>query len=102
MCDTTTLLAIRRKTSPIPIGRSPGFLSNGINLHASNASNDDDRSSVVQNFFMTSANVLHRSFELLPHWFDVKIHFQPSASRPEGPDEPLVLSIAFFTLSTSI
>ena len=58
MCDTTTLLAIRRKTSPIPIGRSPGFLSNGINLHASNASNDDDRSSIVQSFFITSANVL--------------------------------------------
>ena len=67
MCDTTTLLAIRRKTALIRIGRSPEFLSNGINLHASNASNDDDRSSVVQNFFMTSANVLHRSFELLPH-----------------------------------
>ena len=102
MCDTTTLLAIRRKTSEIPIGRNPEFLFNGINLHASNASNDDDRPSLVQNFFMTSANVLHKSLELLTNWFDVKIHFQPSASRPEGPAEPLVLSIAFFTLSTSI
>ena len=65
MCDTTTLLAIQRKTLPISVGRSPGFLSNGINLHASNASNDDDRSSVVQSFFMTLANVLHKSFEIL-------------------------------------
>ena len=102
MCDTTTLLAIQRKTSPIPIGRSPGFLFNGINLHASNASNDDDRSSVVQSSFMTSANVLHKMYELLPNWSDVKILFQPSASRPEGPAAPLFLSIAFFTLSASI
>ena len=42
MSDTTTLLAIQRKTSPISIDRSPGFLSTGINLHSSNASNDDD------------------------------------------------------------
>ena len=96
MCDTTTLLAIRSKTSAIPIGRSPEFLSNGINLHASNASNDGDRSSVVQSFLMAWANVLHKSFELLPNWFDVKIHFQPSASRPECPAAPLVLNIAFY------
>ena len=54
MCDATTLLAVQGKTSPIPIGQSPGFLFNGINLHASNVSIDDDRSSVVQSFFMTS------------------------------------------------
>ena len=64
MCDTTTLLVIPHKTPPIPIVQSPGFLPNGINLHTSNASNDD-RCSVVQSFFTTSANVLHKSFELL-------------------------------------
>ena len=30
--------AILRSTSPTPIGRNPGFLSRGINLHATNAS----------------------------------------------------------------
>ena len=40
---------------------------------------------------MTSAN-----------WFDIKILFQPAASRPEGPAAPLVLSIAFFLFSASI
>ena len=34
--DTTTLPAIGRRISPIPIGRKPGFLSRGINLHAIN------------------------------------------------------------------
>ena len=43
MCDTTTILAIRRKTSPIPIDRCPGFLFNSINLRARNASIDADR-----------------------------------------------------------
>ena len=102
MCDTTILLAIRRKILPIQIGRGLRSLSNGINLHASSASNDDDRSSVVENFFVTLANVLHKSLELFPNWFDVKILFQPSASRPEVPAAPLVLSIDFFTLSASI
>ena len=97
MCDTTTLLAIQCKTLTISVGRNPGFLSNGINLQASNASNDDNRCSVVQSFFMTSANVLRKLFELLLNWFDVKILFEPSASRPEGRAAPLVLSIVFFT-----
>ena len=47
MCDTTTLLAIQRKTLPIAIARSPRFLPNDINLQASNASNNGNRSSVV-------------------------------------------------------
>ena len=102
MCDTTTLLAIWHKTLPIPIGQSSGFLSIGINLHASNASSDDHRSSVKQSFFMTWPNVLHKSFEQLSNWFDVKILFQPSVSISEGPAAPLVLNIAFFTLFVSI
>ena len=31
MCDTTTLLAIQRKTLPTAIARSPRFLPNDIN-----------------------------------------------------------------------
>ena len=90
MCDTTNLLAIRHKTLPIPIGPSPRFLSSSIDIHASNASNNDDRSSVVQSFFMTLANDLHKSFELLPNWCDIKILSLPSASKPEGSAEPFV------------
>ena len=102
MCNTTTLLAIQRKTSPVPIGPSLGFLSNGIYLNASNASNDDDRS-VIQCFLMTLVNVLHKSIELLPNWFDVKILFQLSTSRPEDPAAPLVLlSLHFLHLTNGI
>ena len=106
MCDTTTSLAITLKTSPILIGRSPGFLSNGINLHTTNASNDDDRYICRTKFFMTSANVLHKSFELLPDWFNVKILFQSSTSRPEGRAVTLVslvlLSLHSLHLSNGI
>ena len=41
-------------------------------------------------------------FELLPNWFNVKIFFQPSSSKLDGPTGPLVLSIVFFTFSASI
>ena len=57
---------------------------------------------VVKSFFMNLVNLLHKLFELLTNWFDVKILFQPSAARPEGSAATLVLSIAFFTLSASI
>ena len=63
---------------------------------------DEDGSFVVQNFLTTSANILHKLFEMLPNWFDVKLLFQPSWSRPEVPAAPVVLSIAFFTLFASI
>ena len=102
MCDTTTLLAIWLKTLLIPFGQSPGFLSKCINLPTSDASNDSKRASVVQTFFMIWANVLHKSFELLLNWFDVKILFQPSASWPEDLAASLILSIAFFALSASV
>ena len=75
MCDATTLLAIQCKASPIPFGQSPGSLSNDINLHAGNVSNNDAKSSVVQSFFMTAASVLQKLFRLLPNWFDVSVFF---------------------------
>ena len=47
---TTTLPAIRRRTSSIPIGWRPGFLSSGITRHARNASKDADWFSKQQIF----------------------------------------------------
>ena len=51
----------------IPVGCSPNFLSSGIKLHPNNVSVDNDISSVVQSFFVTLENVLHKVFELLPN-----------------------------------
>ena len=41
-CETITFRAMRRSTSPTPIGLSPGFLSRGINQFARKASKDVD------------------------------------------------------------
>ena len=67
MCDTTTLLAMGCNILPISIGLKPEFLSSGINLHTSNASNEDNRSFVVESFFMTSVNVIHKSYQAVPN-----------------------------------
>ena len=71
MWVTTTLPAIRRRTSPIPMGRRPGLLSSGITRNARNASKNADWFSMLQIFLMTSENALHRSKELFPKCFGV-------------------------------
>ena len=80
------------------IGLVPGFLYNVIKQHARNASRDDDRFSAVHNFLVTSAKVLHNSFALFPHLFDVNNLFQPSVSTHDHLAPPNVLSLAFQTL----
>ena len=49
---------------------------------------------------MTSAIAVHKSVELLPNCFVIKIH--SSASSPDGPAPPLVVTVALFTKSASI
>lgn len=71
--DTTTLLAIRCKTLPVPISRSPRFLFIRITRSITKASSDGDKFSTEQSFLMTSVNVLHISVELTPNWLDVRI-----------------------------
>ena len=44
---------------------------------------------------MTSAMVVHKSVELLPNCFVIKIFLHPSASGPYGPAPPLVSNAAF-------
>ena len=92
-----TLPAIPRNISPIPIGKRPGFLSKGINRHAKNGSNDGERLSAVHSFLMTSAMALHISVELVWNCFVIKTLLHSSASSPDGPAPPLVLTAALFT-----
>ena len=89
------LPAIRRNISPMPIGRRPGFLFKGITRHAKDGSNDGERLSAVHSFLMTSAMVLHKSVELVPNCFVIKILLHPSAFSPDGPASPLVLTAVF-------
>ena len=53
---------IRRATSPIPIGRTPGHLSSAIRRQATNASRrDGSGTKVVQILLATKDNAWHRS-----------------------------------------
>ena len=61
--DTKTLPAIRQRILLIPIGCKHGFLSRGINLHATNASKDSCWSSTVHNFRAILTIVLHKPEE---------------------------------------
>ena len=87
LCDTTTLLAIWRKTLPIPMDWSPGFLSNGINLHAINSSlmTIDLQMFYINRLSCYQADLISRSSSSYLHQ-----------------DQSVLCSITFFKLSTSI
>ena len=79
-------------------GLSPGFLSSGISLQATNDSMDDfDSSSSTNNLLISWANVLHKFTGAVPK-AQVKILRQPSASRPDGPDLPFFNIEAFIII----
>ena len=53
-------------------------------------------------FLIKSATDLRRSEEAVPNEFEVKIRLQPSASKPDEPEPPLVIDAALKTISSSI
>ena len=80
------------RTSPIPIGHTPGFLSKGICLDAKKASSDPSFPQYLykHNFFATSAIALQRSQLLSPKDDEVRMQRHPFASRFDGPAAPLI------------
>ena len=99
--DTMAFLMILLKTSPTPMGLNPGFFLSGMSWQARNPSSEVDSCS-VQCFLITLVSVWQRSEDDSPKFFDNKIRFQPSASKPEWPDPPLFYMTAFLIISTSI
>ena len=51
----------------------------------------------MHSFFIILAMVVQKSVKFSVNCLDVRILFQPSASIPEGPESPLVLSMALRT-----
>ena len=82
------------------MGLNPGFLLSGMSRQARNPSNKVDSSS-VQSFLVTLASVWQKSEDDSPKFFDNTIHFQTSASKPEGPDHQLDYMAAFLVISAS-
>ena len=72
------------------------FLLSGMSWQARNPLSEVDSSS-VQSFLVTLTSVWQRSEDNSPKFFDNKICFQPSASKPEGPDTPLFSWLLFIS-----
>ena len=105
--EIIVLPIIRRKTSPIPIGRIPGDLSKGMSRQAVYASRLVVGFpsfalrvviSVVQTVRANFARAIRRSVPGFPKFLDTSILFHPSASRPDGPLAPFVRRAAFAML----
>ena len=75
---------------------------NGIKRDAKNGVSNRERLSAYVSFLMTSAMVLHKSVELVPNSFVIRILLHQSASSPDGPAPPLALTAGLFTKSVSI
>ena len=83
---------ILRGTSPIPIGRTPGFLSKGINLQATKGARNVGSISKVARQRATDAKELHRPTEASPN--EEHKRCQAKASTPDGPAAPCVWNAA--------
>ena len=73
---------ILRKTSPMPLGLTPGFLTKGFNLHALFGSVSSGFSSSLANFLAISAIVVQISIDCCPKCVKIRLH--SFASRPDG------------------
>ena len=100
--ETLTLPAFLRKTTPTPIGRIPGFLSNGIKRQDRKAYIVWVSTRSVHNFRTTFANTLRRSLADVSKLLEARILRQPSASITDGLEPPLVLIAAFLIIYSFI
>ena len=86
----TVLPMILRRVSPIPMGRSPGFLSNGIRRFASKGSRVFSPWTFEHSLFVSLAIDEHKSEDSEPKLVEVRILRHQSPSKPDGPAPSLV------------
>ena len=90
--DSTALAIIRLAVSPMPMGRTPGFLFRAMRRQASRGEMDFGSTNEVQILLAVEASVLHRSREAPLN--EVHILLQPCASMPDSPVDPVILRAA--------
>ena len=83
---------IRRAVSPMPIGRTPGFLSRAISRQARRGEIDFGSTYDVQILLATEAREWHSSLDAALK--DVHSLLHPYASIPDGPADPVVFMAA--------
>ena len=91
----TVLPMILRRVSPIPMGRSPGFLSNGIRRLASKGSRVFSPWTFEHSLFESLTIDEHRSDDSEPKLVEVRILRHPSPSKPDAPAPPLVFTVDY-------
>ena len=92
LINSTALAMIRRAVSPMPIGRTPGFLSRAMSRQARRGEIALGSTYEVQILLVTIAKLWHRSLEAPLK--DVHSLLHPCASKPEGPVDPVMCRAA--------
>lgn len=90
---------MRLAVSPIPIGRTPGFLLRAISLLAISGAVVSGSTRTVQRRFPVEARDQHRSRDADLKAVQSLLH--ASESSPEGPAEPLVFRAADLIMAAS-
>ena len=90
--ERTAFVMIHCAVSPMPIGRTPGFLSKAIRRLARSGAVDDGSTYDVQSRLATDARDSQRSHEA-PLWL-VHRRLHSRESRPEGPAAPFTFRAA--------
>jgi len=86
--DYMAFETIQRLVSPMPMGRTPGFLSSAIRRQARRGESVSGSTLDTAIRRATEASELHRSAEA--DWKEVHKCCQTAASMPEGPAAPSV------------
>ena len=97
--DSRALGMIHQAVSPIPIGRTLGFLSKTISRQASSGAMRVGFTYEKQILWAMEAKEAHGSPEAPLK--QVRGHFHPCASSPKGPAAPFTLSAAERIMSAS-
>ena len=90
--ESTALAIIRRTVSPMPIGRTPGFLFKPISRQARRDEIDFGSIYEVHILLANRAKELQSSLEAPLK--DVHSLLHPCASMPDGPSDPVVCKAA--------
>ena len=98
--NSTALAIIRRTVSPMPIGRTPGFLSRAISRQARRGEIDFGSTYEVQILLATRAKEWHSSLDAPLK--DVHSLLHPCASIPDGPADPVMFMAAERMMLASI
>ena len=97
-----TFPTIRRSTFPIPMGRTPGFLFNGMRRHERNASMDLGSTIVPAKFLASLAISSRRSFPSFLYLELSNTLRNCSASSYDGPPAPFVKRAALCIILSSM